>query len=773
MRLAAAIDQSNKSEKYMMHRVWKLLPLLFAITLNPAQAEQLSEQSTTVRFREEPLQWTPETVTIIKKIDLDNTYRRDLEDLQGIAPGVIIDSLSGTPAGAVISIRGLGSSEISKGFEPAVAVIIDGVYVGTHASQMQVLFDFEQIEIARGPQTTYQGAPNIGGTVSFERTKPTGEYDAVARLSIGDYDRREMDVVMNFPVTENLAGKVSLSWIDGGGDYLKNVASGRSENDEDRLAVSTSFLWEFNDSFTVQYTYDNENDNSDTPGLLNISTADDLVCIISLNNETCGSSKGPAIPQTGSIELTAQNFSNSRKYEGSYHTLKMDLVWQDKTLTSITGFRTTEEEMDRDVDATHINFYSMSSEQDYDQFTQELRLSGQYSENLQYVTGLYILETEYKLQQDEFFILNALGNAGIGDDHPVNDIQRLNSNTESSLFSIFAHVDYALDDQWTVDLGAQLASIEKKFKHSPLGVHQGGAITPSPVVINEKDNWDEQTLSAGISFKVDSEAMIYARFSQGYRPGGFNENAVSEASAFSYSAETSENIEIGMKSEWFNDRLRLNMAYYRIDYDDKQQQFISMVAAGVLESVVDNVSAVEVTGFELEFEYVPFENFVLRGAYSNMDSNFVTYEVPNPAVPGETIDYSDLQPSRAPSNSYYLSGLYSFNFASGVINIFAAYTYVDDYQTNPQIAVSDVKNYTEWDMSIDYVWQQWTFRLFSHNLNDKRYLQNVVNLTDGDVGPLSASAIGATGLVTYSEYNRPRYTGLEIIYKTDLASMFK
>jgi iron complex outermembrane recepter protein len=764
----------------MMPRTWMFLPVLLATLLttltNTAQAEQesnLSEQSTIVRLREEPLQWTPETVTIIDKTDIDSTYRRDLEDLQGIAPGVIIDSMSGTPAGAAISIRGLGSSETGKGFEPAVAVIVDGVYVGTHASQMQVLFDFEHVEIARGPQTTYQGAPNIGGTVSLQRTKPTGEYEATTRVSAGEYDRREADAVVNFPLTESLAGKVSFSWTDGGGDYLKNVASGRSENDEDRLAISTSFHWQLNDSFSAQYTYDNENDNSDTPGLLNISTDTDLVCIISLNNETCGSAKGPAIPQTGSIERTAQNFSNSREYEGSYHTLRMDLEWNDNILTSITGFRNTEEEMDRDVDATHINFYSMNSEQDYDQFTQELRLAGQYSERLHYVTGLYILETQYKLKQDEHYILHELGNAGLGNVHPANDIQRLDSKTESSLFSVFAHFDYELDDQWTIDLGARLASIEKTFKHRPLGIHQGGAITPSPVVIDEKDDWDEQTLSAGISFKVDQEAMIYARFSQGFRPGGFNENAVSENSAVSYSAETSENLEIGMKSEWFDDRLRLNMAYYQIDYEDKHEQFISIVTPGVLESMIDNVADVEVSGFELEFEYVPFENLIVRGSYNNMDSNYENFDFPNPAVPGEIINRSDLHPNWAPSSSYYFSGLYSFNFASGVINIFAGYSFYDDYQTNPEIDVAKVNNYTEWDMSVDYVWRHWTFRLFSHNLNDKRYLQNVVNLNDGDVGALNASATGATGLVTYSEYNRPRYTGLEIIYKPDLRKMFQ
>ena len=74
--------------------------------------------------------------------------------------------------------------------------------------------------------------------------------------------------------------------------------------------------------------------------------------------------------------------------------------------------------------------------------------------------------------------------------------------------------------------------------------------------------------------------MIYFRFSEGFTPGGFNENAVSIESATSYGSETTDNWELGMKSEWFNDKLRLNMAYYKIDLDKKHEQFIASVAAG-------------------------------------------------------------------------------------------------------------------------------------------------------------------------------------------------
>ena len=180
----------------------------------------------------------------------------------------------------------------------------------------------------------------------------------------------------------------------------------------------------------------------------------------------------------------------------------------------------------------------------------------------------------------------------------------------------------------------------------------------------------------------------------------------------------------------------------------------------------------ESNGFELEMEYVPIDNLYLRGTYNHIRADFQGYDVPNLEIPGTEQDLSSALSNRAPTDSWYLSTLYSINFASGVVSFNAVYRFVDDYQTNPLIPIARVNNYSTWDLSVDYRWKEWTFRLFSQNVNDKRYLQNVVNLNDGDIVALNPAASQRSGLVTYSEYNQPRYTGFEIIYKPDLARLF-
>jgi outer membrane receptor for ferric coprogen and ferric-rhodotorulic acid len=116
---------------------------------------------------------------------------------------------------------------------------------------MQVLFDFEQIEVARGPQGTLEGAPNLGGTIHLKRRKPTGSFDLDLRTSFGENNRKEFDVAINFPITQSIAGKVTHTAKRNGGDYINNVTVDRRENEEDRSASAIALLATFGDNLTA------------------------------------------------------------------------------------------------------------------------------------------------------------------------------------------------------------------------------------------------------------------------------------------------------------------------------------------------------------------------------------------------------------------------------------------------------------------------------------------------------------------------------------------
>ena len=746
--------------------------IVLACMVTPALAAepyQLSDQTTDVRLKEESLQWTPESVTVIDQEVIESTFRRTLSDLQGYVPGLVIDPISSTPQGAAIGLRGIHSNNASKGFEPAVALTIDGVYVGTHSAQNPVLFDFEQIEIARGPQGTFLGSPAEAGAIHLRRTRPTGELEVKTRLSIGSDEGSAFDAVVNFPIADGFAGKLSGYFIQKDDSQINNPTNGRAENTIDKSQFSVSLLWNQRDDLSVQYTYDVESDDSDTPALLNHSRSDDLNCTpnpATPNVTTnCASTTGRRVPESGSRNITLQNFSNDRSFEGDYHTLRIDAEFMDHTITSITGFRSTEENFSQDWDATSADTYSSIVDQDYDQFSTELRIAGA-TEDMNYVLGAYYLNTEYDLNRTDLYVLDLLNNIGrvlpalIPGENRV-----INSNQDAIYASLFGHIEYTWDDQWRLDAGLRLGSVDKDFKHRIAGNNatQPLLFPNTDILVDGDRDWEKTSGNAGFSYKVDDSAMVYGRYAVDHTPGGFNDNANSSDSAGPYTSSSTQTIEIGMKSDWLDDTLRLNMAFYNSYQDDKVELIANRVANGNIEASYANASEIKVRGFDLEFEYVPFDNLFFRGAWGHMSSDYDRFTVPDLTSPGDQVELQ-LEPHRAPSNSFYLSGEYVFPYWEGEFTFFADYQYMTDYRSNPRHVLGNVRSHTIWNVSLQYNWRQYQLRLFSQNLNDKRHIVNVDQQFDAEFTSLLSTFTSTQGIATVADVNQPRYTGIEFVW---------
>ncbi|MBV1879207.1 MAG: TonB-dependent receptor [Pseudomonadales bacterium] len=744
--------------------------LLLSVSAHGTEIFQLSEHNTHVRARSESLQWVPTSVTVLESADINAGYRRNIEDIQGYIPGMIIDSLGSTPQGAAIGIRGIQSNSSSKGLEPAVAVSVDGVYVGTHAGQNQSLFDVQRIEVARGPQGAFTNMPAQGGTINLTRSKPTGEYQLVTRLGFQDPARIGADLILNAPLTQDLAAKFTLSYLDGENSNFTNAFNDQDENESDRTALSVSLLWNYQENISIQYTFDIEDDDSDTPALLNLSTnvdSTDLVCVPRQQGDpvilaNCGS--GARTPESGSINRTLQNRSNSRSYEGNYHTLRIEAELADYKVVSVTGFRTTEEDYGLDLDATLVDFYSSDYDQDYDQFSTDIKVSTQWSEDIMIMAGGSWLEMEYDSSRVDRFILDQLVNSGQISNSIIAGQSRTTDNTlESTVASGFMHVYFDLDETWNFDIGARVNHYTKDFDHRVSGIDIAG-VAGIDLIIDADDDWTEVSADMGLTYKVDESAMLYGRFAIDQRPGGFNDNALSLETIAYDDAESTSTIEIGMKSDWMENKLRLNMALYHTFQDDKIEAFNQRTSAGNIEAALGNISEIEIKGYDLEFEYVARDNLLFTGAYSHIESDYERYVIPDPANPGASIDLSEqISTRRAPSDTYFVTSQYFMPFYDGTLTLFASYRYVTEYVTNPLLSdAGRIPAFTTWNVSASYTWRAFNFRLFSQNLNDKRYLINADQSFASQT--VSLAGTSAQPISTYAETNRPRYTGIEITW---------
>lgn len=726
------------------------------------------EQTTNVQQRSTSLHLTPHSVTVIDEEEINVTYRRDLEDLELLIPGLIIDSLSSIPNGAAIAVRGTGSGNTEKSIDPAVAILIDGVYVGTHQGQNQLLFDVEKVEVIRGPQSVYRGPTGFSGTINLTRSKPTGKTGGKFRITSTAHNRDESEFVINFPVFSQLAIKFAGHMIEGDGGYMKNTAwKQRSENEDDHATGTVSALWKFGEKDSLQYTFDGEWDKSDTPGLLNISTSEDILCA-TLGH--CGSDINAAVPETLSLDRISQEFSNNLELDGYYQTLTLNMDLKQFTLTNITSRRMTNEVVNQDLDATSLSFFSRTKAQNYHQFSNDLRFLSPADDNFQYLAGYYYQEDRYRLAQSDHYILDWLGILDTyvsGDPPPTPSIVRLLTSKQSNkTHALYSHFDFRLDERSSLDFGVRYTIRTNDFAHTPNTLLTDGIISSPGTFIRKDEEWDKLTGTLGFTYDVDKSSMLFIRYSDGYRGGGYSDQAGSNNSAIAFQPERMETYEVGIKTLSRDGNLSFNVTAYQSKWDEKLETFLTPVKSGQIESVIGTASKVNINGWEVELRALFMDQLTLRTTYSHINADYDVYAIPDIELTADDpfADLSTYSPERAPADTLYISTNYVLPLSTGRLSFYLAYRYTTDYQTNSLINQAWVHNYGITDISLDYIWNNWTFRFIRTNLRNKRFIRNAANLTDASVVPLDSGTTTPRHLSTSTEYNLPRYSGLEIRY---------
>ena len=126
--------------------------------------------------------------------------------------------------------------------------------------------------------------------------------------------------------------------------------------------------------------------------------------------------------------------------------------------------------------------------------------------------------------------------------------------------------------------------------------------------------------------------MFYGLYSKGFRAGGFNGRPGGGqylAASTPYDPETVDNYEVGMKSEWLDGRMRLNVSAFMMDYQDKQEEQSVPVAAGTgQQTLVVNAAEASIDGIEVDFSWLATANFTLEGNLGLLDAKYDELEDP-------------------------------------------------------------------------------------------------------------------------------------------------
>jgi iron complex outermembrane receptor protein len=712
----------------------------------------LEEVIVTARKRAESIQDVPVSVTSLSE-ELAEASLRRLDDIQSFTPNVYLRTTAGIPGGAAISIRGVSYQETDKSLDPSIGVIMDGLYLGTSSGALLNNFDTQRIEVLRGPQGTLFGKNTTGGVLNIIRGDVTMEWGGDFSVTLGDDGREDFKGVLNVPLIDDKLGvKLFGAQIKSDG-WVRNVTVGEDAFGDDKKTYGFAALWRPTDNFDIKLHYEHNKDETDTGANVNVSQAgvgQDLDCLLD------GIWPAPSCAATDTRADEDRTTANDRNDNDSeYDTVILTMNWDlgPVLLTSITGNRDMDEDYRFEFDGGAHEFLAFDYTNDWEQFSQELQLTTNFSDKFTAVAGLYYWDVDYEQDWDVYQLLYTLdrtgllvpgvlppGAAGFTED----TVSRNGQSQDTTSYAAYAQVDWFLTEKWTLTAGTRYTYEEKDFTGGDGIIYQKVPGEPRPPFPTRDfdDDWDEVTSKLGFQYDFNDDMMVFGSWSEGFKSGGFFGRQANFDIDPTYEPEYVEVWELGMKSTWLDGRMIINPTIFFNDYTDKQEEVLLFISNSNVATIVRNASTLEIFGAELEVIFQVTEGWNLRASYGYLDAEYDDY-VADINGDGTDTDNTDLQPRNTPENTFGLNSTYTLPIGPGELVWFASYRWRDDIEVlafrdptpgskgnDPLGHLDSIDNL---DMTISYIWGDGRYRLsaYGRNMTDERerVVSRIPNLT--------------------------------------------
>lgn len=623
-------------------RNFALIVLLSGVLFFPARvlnAAALEEVVVTAQKREQSLQDIPISVSAVTARDMEANIVEDIFDLRSVVPALQVNSVDPPSQGTAFALRGLGNSVFNMGFEPAVGTFVDGIYrsrSGLIATSDFV--DLERVEVLKGPQGTLFGRNTSAGVVHFISKRPSfEEVEGMAQATWEEHDRWRLKGSVNVPVDERLALRFSGAFADGDG-FIDNAGQGPSEvHDLDRWNIKGQLLWEPTDDLSIWFSAD-------------YSELDELCCVPSkfVNDPRVSVVNLPTAQAIGSTVIDPANFKDLTiasnlppQYKAKDAGFALEINWQigDVTLTSLTGYRSFEDDTTKDNDFTGVDVLrSFQALPEVDLITEEFRIAGSFDEiSLEWIVGFFYSKEDIKLI-NEFIWGPQTALFPFGPLFGITPGRAFLADFDQEIESIagFGHFTLNVTDKLVITGGARWTRDEKKgtlVNDHPATNAYGLPSNSLPLAVvfdyDQKITFSEPTGTASIQYHWTDDMMTFFTYSRGYKSGGLSMTRDAAGSAIffgapgvgcppgstpiggplcggaqgdaSFAPEFADHFEIGFKGTFLDNRLRLNAAGWITKFEGLQVQVLRPEDGSF---AVSNVKGATSQGIELESVFV-------------------------------------------------------------------------------------------------------------------------------------------------------------------------
>ncbi len=751
------------------------LPLYTAVLLavaNLAQAQEqlvLEEVIVTAQKRVQSLAEVPISVAAVSGEAITNRGIGSMTALSTSVPNMYITE---SQIDSTIQIRGVQTGA-NKGFEQSVAMYVDGVYYGRSQLIRLPLVDLDRVEVLRGPQPTLFGKNAIAGAVSVWSAMPTNEVEGSLTAAYEfEHEETLLRGVISGPLGDTVRGRLVAHWRDMDG-WMTNQITGNTEPNIEETFVRGILQWDTTDD--LRMTFKAEYAEFDRDGwALEMHTPTDSFSQVY---------QGPFYVETNENDKNESGPSDSNNEVNNF-VFNLDYQWGDHVLTATTGWVDYDTSEFVDVDYSRLILLDGTNQgEDFEQISQEIRLTSPGGEFIDYIAGIYYQDSELTVTDEiiygETFLITPF--SPIADSYTDREVTQ-----DAELWSVFAQADIHFTDALTLTIGARYSD-ETKDGRRDFAVLPGptntGVNMPSPVPVYDNMleflfgalNQYTHTISSdrdetsfdplvNLQYQINDDVMTYISYSEGTKAGGFDVrgnsiegNPVAVPGTWEYEDESATNYELGAK--FFYDRLQMSMALFHTEYDDLQTQIFD----GSLGFLVLNASESTIEGFEVDARYLVTDALELYGALGYLDFEYDSFEDGQCAYPQSgTCSLTGETTIQAPEWTANL-GL-DYRQAIGGSLVFDAnlnLDYRDEYYGMANLdenSIQDAETLVSAVLGLSSADGTWRVSVIGDNLTDER-----IRLTTGPL-PLSTTFTQGTGIAYDSLYMRPRNYTLKLEY---------
>jgi iron complex outermembrane receptor protein len=651
----------------------------------PSSGSQLDTVVITGTKRVQPLQQTPIAVSVVAGGDLEEANLNNMSTIVQQLPTVNFRSNASNKDTALF-IRGVGTISTSPGVEPTVSMVLDGVVTARPGQATLDLAEVERIEILRGPQGTLFGKNASAGVINVVTKAPGKAREGYLDLGLYQGGERRIRLGYGGEIVKDTV-RASVAVMDARFDgNVTNVFDGSKVNGYDRQGIRARLEITPNRDLKIGFIADHSKATDTTPTGVPYSTnVTTYPTNVVTANPLYAAAVAPVVPSATNRQINSEMQTRVNDTNQGL-SMQVDYSLGDVQLTSITAWRGWKNTQFQDQDRLSqvSRTFAQTADRgdlDFKQTTQELRIASTRKQFVEYVGGLFWFDAknDEQYRRDVTRCPTSTAAALPSGIVPcttattITDNGVANYGTRAKSQAVFGEATWNFTNALRGITGLRYTRDTLSYYHGRVASATGiPGVQATRTTVNGSTTENAWSGRIGPQFQLNPDLMVYATYSRGYKGPAYNVFFnMTPTQDNRLAPETSKSIEVGLKSELLDKRMRLNVAIFDTQYDGYQANVPDLVN-GVIVTRLINAGKVSTKGIEMDLTARVTPDFTVTGGIANIRARVKEFLCPPGAaascdINGKPLPFSpDWKASLRAKYTQSLGGKYAIDYGADV-----------------------------------------------------------------------------------------------------------